>query len=170
MTPPNDIKDFPLGISGFHFSDLYVPERLKVLHQEFWKFATASSPDLLSRFESAGTLTPPKESEVLIDVASQLGEFIAKLFNVTTHAARLKSQTDELQPVFRFKKDFLHLRASKRFSEPAVDAPEFKEIDEKVKKILSHEPAQNRPDKEVFFAEIVTFLLDCEKTLKNGSL
>jgi len=170
MTPPNDIKDFPLGISGFHFSDLYVPDRLKNLHQEFWKFAGASSPDLLSRFESAGTLTPPKESEVLMEVAAQLGDFIAKLFNVTTHAARLKSQSDELQPVFRFKKDFLHLRASKRFNEAPVDATEFKEIDEKVRKILSHEPSQNRPDKEVFFAEIVVFLLDCEKTLKTGTL
>jgi len=172
MTPPNDIKDFPLGISGFHFSDLYVPERLKDLHAEFWKYAGQSKPDLQARFQSIETagLTPPKEADILIEVASQVGEFVGKLFNVATHAARIKSQTDELQPVFRFKKDFLHLRASKRFSEPAVDAAAFKEIDEKVRKILSHEPHQGRTDKEVEFAEVVVFLLDCEKTLKTGNL
>ena len=172
MTPPNDIKDFPLGISGFHFSDLYTPERLKEFHAEFWKFTGQASPDLAARFETTGTgaLTPPKEAEILIEVASCIGEFIAKAFNVATHAARLKTATEELNPVFRFKKDFLHLRASKRFNDPAIDGASFKEIDERVKKILSHEPATHRPDFEVFFAEIVSFLLDCEKTLKTGTL
>src|SRR5688572_19587526 len=168
----SDIKDFPLGISGFSFSDLYVPERLKDLHLEFWRYADQVSPDTQKKFSRLGApeVTKPQEAEILIETSSILGEFIAKLFNVTTHEAKLKAATVELQPVFRFKKDFLHLRASKRFNEAPVDAPAFKLIDDKVAKVLSHEPPSSKNDREIVLSETVMFLLDCEKTLKTGAL
>ena len=167
-----DIKDFPLGISGFNFSDLYSPEKLKKLHEEFWRLTSVSSPNLKSQFDGMGsaTIPKPKESEILIEVSRHLGDFIAKLFNVTTHAARLKTATLELHPVFRFKKDFLHLRASKRFSELPTDAAGWKEIDLKAKQILAKEPPSSKTDREIVFADTIVFLLDCEKTLKTGAL
>ena len=45
MTVANK-DDFPLGIAGFSFADLYEPQRLRVLHDEFWKYAGNISPDL----------------------------------------------------------------------------------------------------------------------------
>lgn len=164
-----DIKDFPLGISGFKFSDLYVPEKLKDLHAEFWRTAPA---DLQKKFETTGTsaVTKPQEADILIEVSRHLGEFVGKLFNVTTHAARLKTATVELHPVFRFKKDFLHLRVSKRFTEAPVDAAAWKEIDDKARQILAKEGPGAKGDREMIFAATVVFLMDCEKTLKTGTL
>ena len=167
-----EIKDFPLGLSGFKFSDLYSPARLKDLHVEFWRQTGAAHPELVQKFEHVGTdkLTRPQESEVLIDVAKVLGEFVAKLFNVSTHAARLKTATLELQPTFRFKKDFLNIRVFKRFQEPPANDAAFAVLEEPVKKILSHEPPQASPDEESQVAGVVTFLLGCEKKLKTGPL
>ena len=162
-----EIKDFPLGISSFRFSDLYNPSKLKELHAEFWQQAAQASPDLPKSFETLGTgqLTLPKESEVLIQTARILGDFIAKVFNVTTHAARLKSATLELQPVFRLKKEFLHFKVFPRLTETPVDDARFKEIEEQVKKILSHEPPSSKTDPEVVFAESLLFFVECEKKL-----
>lgn len=165
-----EIKDFPLGVSGFHFSDLYQPLRLKELHAEFWRQAGAVSPDLTQRFEAmAGQrLKKAEEAEVLIDTARHLGDFVAKLFNVTTHAARLKGATQELYPVFRLKKDFLHFKVFPRLGEAALDGNKFKDIEEQVKKIQAHEAPSSKTDPEVVFAESVLFFVDCEKKLSKG--
>jgi len=165
-------KDLPLGITGFQFSDLYNVGKLRELHSEFWKFAQVSTPTLAERFETLGTkkLTDPQESEVLIDTAKILGDFLAKLFNITTYTAKLKNDTLELQPVFRFKKDFLNIRVFKRLAESPVDAAKYKELDEGVKRILSHEPPTGKVEFEQQVAEVVVFLVDCEKKLKGGTL
>jgi NADPH-dependent glutamate synthase beta subunit-like oxidoreductase/NAD(P)H-flavin reductase len=168
----SDIKDFPLGITGFHFSNLYDPLRLKDLHSDFWKYATTVNAELAQKFQKVGTgaLTPPEESAVLIEVARILGDFVAKLFNVTSYTKSAKTQTVELQPVFRFKKDFLNTRVFKRFGESPLDAAPFKEIDDKIKRILSHEPPTGKTDEEQRIAELVVFLLECDKKLKAGNL
>ena len=73
----SDFKDFPLGITGFNFSDLYNPIRLKDLHREFWSYADQAAPGLSQKFAglSAPETTKPQESEVLIEVAKhRLGQ------------------------------------------------------------------------------------------------
>jgi NADPH-dependent glutamate synthase beta subunit-like oxidoreductase/NAD(P)H-flavin reductase len=168
----SDIKDFPLGIGGFHFSDLYNTARLKDLHDEYWKFALQAAPNFKERFDTLGngTLTPPQESEILIDGARYLGEFIGKLFQITNHTGRIKTETNELSPVFRFKKDFLNIRVFKRFVEPPVDDKQFEEVRNRTQRVLSHEPPTGRADEEMRTAEIVVFLVDAEKKLKTGPL
>ena len=101
-------KDFPLGISGFAFSDLYNVARLKDLHAEFWKYAASVSPDTEGQFLALShtKATPPLEGAVLIDVARIYGEFVAKLFNVTSYTSRIKQATLEVQPIFRLKTRF----------------------------------------------------------------
>ncbi len=168
----SDLKDLPLGVSGFKFSDLYNVERLRDLHAEYWKFANIAAPTLAQRFGTLGTktLSDPQESEVLIDAAKVLGDFIGKLFNITTYTLKLKNDTLELQPIFRFKKDFLNIRVFKRYVEPSVDAARHKELEEGVKRILSHEPPTGKSDEEQRLAEVVVFLVDCEKQLKTAAL
>src|SRR6516162_7130663 len=102
-TPPptnrHNEKDFPLGVSGFHFSDLYKVERLKDLHGEFWKYANTSSPETFRKFQALGTETAgtPLEGDVLVEVARLYGDFVAKLFNVTSYTGRIKQATAEIQ-------------------------------------------------------------------------
>jgi len=166
----SNAKDFPLGISGFQFSDLYQVEKLKALNAEFWKFANQSSPETQKKFQALDDpgVTKPQEGDILIEVARLLGDFIAKAFNITSYTSRVKAATLEVQPIFRMKRDFLNIRVFKRFGEAAVDDESFSEIEERVKRILSHEPPTSKNDPELVFAELVLFLVDCEKKLKTG--
>jgi hypothetical protein len=168
----SDFKDFPLGITGFVFSDLYNPIRLKDLHREFWAYTDQAAPGLSQKFNglSAPETTKPQESEVLIEVAKHLGDFTARLFNISSQTQKLKQATLELNPIFRLKREFLNIFVFKRFVEPPLDAAAWKELDERTKKILANEPRALQKEAELHFAEIVLFFLDCQKKLKAGPL
>ena len=85
------IDDQPLGLSPFHFSDLYDPLKLKTLHTEFWKYCHQTSPEVVHAFNRLDkeTLTSGQEGDILIGVARVLGEFIARLFNITGQCAKV---------------------------------------------------------------------------------
>ncbi len=167
----NDIKDLPLGISGFKFSDLYSSLRLKDLHHEFWKYCDEMAPETVRKFRALDVNTPtPEEGNTLIETAKIVGEFIGKLFNITNHTALAKSATRELQPTFKFKKDFLNIKVFKRFSESPCSQEEWKSLDSLIKKVIVQAPQQTAKEEEVQLAEIVLFLLDTEKQLKVGPL
>lgn len=163
------MKDFSLGISGFQFSDLYRPERLKDLHREFWRQAEHASPGIRDRFQKTSTpeLKPPEESEILIETSKLLGDFLGRLFHVTTHAAKFKAQAEHLFPVYRFKREFLNVRVFPRLGEPAVPHAAFQDLDSRVKAVLRHEPAAPGEDPEAVFSRIVLFLYDCQKRAKK---
>ncbi len=170
-TLSNDLQGMPLGISGFHFADLYAPARLKELHEEFWKSADASSKGLRDRFyRQPEGLKPPEQSELLIEVAKQVGDYIAKLFQVTNHVNRFRQVTQDTQPIFRLKRDFLNIRVFKRFGEAAADIETFQKLEETVNRILANEPPRSGVEQELLFAEVVLFLVDCEKKLKTQAL
>ena len=116
MTVANK-DDFPLGIAGFSFADLYEPQRLRVLHDEFWKYAGNISPDLATRFSRLDdpSLTKPEASEVLIDVAGLLGDFLGRLFDIRSDVERLADETLSYEKIFQFKQDFLRTRVFKHF-------------------------------------------------------
>ena len=161
------LKDFPLGIGQFKFSDLYEPTRLKELHARFWEFAEQNNAGLKSRFDSqVGKTSRPEESETLIQTAKVLGDFVGRLFNVSNHEAKLKNATLELGPVFRFKKDFLNIRVFKRLEEAPIAAAIFKDIDKTVRKILASDSTPLPPDEELAVAQKVLFILDCEAKIK----
>ncbi|NBX67621.1 MAG: pyridine nucleotide-disulfide oxidoreductase [Proteobacteria bacterium] len=167
----NDIKDLPLGITGFKFSDLYLPSKLKELHTEFWKYCEETAPETAKKFRELNSTTPyGEEGNVLVDTAKVVGEFIAKLFNITNHTALAKAATRELQPTFKLKKDFLNIRVFKRFTESPCSSDEWKKLDSLIKKVLAQAPQQNAKEAEVQFAETVILLLESEKLLKTGSM
>lgn len=159
------IKDFPLGISHFQFSDLYDPVRLRELFDRFWQFAEQSQPGIRKRFDACQS-TKTEESDCLIETARVLGDFIGKLFNVSNFEAKLKTSTLEITPIFRFKKEFLGTRVFKRLGEAPMAAADFKELDKKISTILSSDSHPSPPDTELAIAQKVLFLLDCETKLK----
>ncbi len=124
-TADQSTADFPLGIAGFTYADLYRPLRLRALAETFYaELAHADAPlqHTLSVYLAArGTnLTGTKqESELLIAAAPHLASFIARLFNIeparTAHIAEIKAQ----DPIFGFK-FFIARRALKKF--PAEQA------------------------------------------------
>ncbi|MBI1859571.1 MAG: hypothetical protein HYR96_01465, partial [Deltaproteobacteria bacterium] len=163
----SNVRDFPLGIGQFKFSDLYEPSKLKGLHTEFWKFAGDQNAGLRAKYDNTvGKVARPEESEVLVETAKVLGDFIGRLFNVSTHEAKLKKATLDLAPVFRFKKDFLNIRVFKRLEEQPISPQQFKELDKTVRKILSNDSTPHPSDEELTVAQTVLFILDCETKLK----
>jgi NADPH-dependent glutamate synthase beta subunit-like oxidoreductase/NAD(P)H-flavin reductase len=158
-----------LGLAGFSFSDLYDPLRLRDLHAVFWKFAVERRPGLETRFAGVanGSLTKPEQSEVLIEVAGLVGQFLARLFDIESAAQALRDETLELEKIFQFKQDFLRTRVFKNFDQPAVDDARFGELDAEIARIVAAVPT--RPDPEIRLADAVLTLLECEKALASGA-
>ncbi|NBX93012.1 MAG: pyridine nucleotide-disulfide oxidoreductase [Proteobacteria bacterium] len=167
-----DGKDFPLGIPSFNFSDLYQPLRLRDLHTEFWKYCQTHYPEAAANFQRLDKETLPsgQEGDILIAVGRVVGEFVAKLFNVSGQTSKIKTDTSLLQIIFKFKKDFLNTRVFKRFEEAAFTDAAFKELNDSLQQLLSHAPPTQQSDEEGKLAELVAFLLDCEQKLKKSNL
>lgn len=157
-----------LGFSGFTFADLYDPSRLGDLHEEFWKCAAIRRPDLRDRFRGADFNASPRpaQSELLIEVAAVLGEFIARLFHIESAAEGLRAETQTLDKIFRFKQDFLKTRVFKNFDQPPIPDDEFAKLNQEVERLVNAIPPC--PDPEVRFASAVLALLDCEKPLGSA--
>ncbi len=155
--------DFALGVASFSFADLHDPLRLRDLHDEFWRWASDSDPDITGRFArlSDVSLPRPEQSEILIDVAALVGDFLAKLFRIVPDADRLRDETQSLETIFQFKQDFLKARIFKRFGEPALDDASFGQLNDDVQRLIKTIPLQADP--EIRFAEAVKTLLACEK-------
>jgi len=166
------LDDFPLGISGYTFSDLYQPLRLKELHKDFWNFCKQKSPQTEERFKSLdqGNLTSGQEGEILIEVAEVLGEFIARLFNIAHEAELIRNKTLDFSTVFRLKKEFLNTRVFKRFEESPGTELEFLNLENSVVQLLKAYSSQSPLDSEERFSSLVCFLLDCDSALKKSSL
>ena len=164
MTVANK-DDFPLGIAGFSFADLYEPQRLRVLHDEFWKYAGNISPDLATRFSRLDdpSLTKPEASEVLIDVAGLLGDFLGRLFDIRSDVERLADETLSYEKIFQFKQDFLRTRVFKHFGKTCLDDAAFQLLEDEVQQLVAAAPPQQDP--EIRFANAVLTLMHCQNAL-----
>ncbi len=167
VAPEDDIS---LGISGFCFSDLYSPHRLRDLHGDFWKFAEAHNPGLTTRFAAfgGGSLTRPEQSDLLIAVATEVGAFIARLFQIDAAVEVLRGDTTGLSAIFRFKQDFLRTRVLKQFDQPPKSDARFDALDAETTRLVASTPPVDDP--EIRFAQTVLALSDYETGVKSGVL
>src|SRR5919202_356311 len=91
-------NDFPLGIEGFTYGDLYRPGRLRALAEAFYAEVGREDAALgarLAEYVSArgenlkGTKA---ESELLIAAAPHLSRFVARLFRVEEERERMAAR------------------------------------------------------------------------------
>lgn len=164
-----DKDDFALGIAGFSFADLYEPQRLRDLHDAFWKFASDSHPDISARFATLTnpSTTNPQTSEVLVEVADVLGDFLARLFDIRNAVEQLSDETLNYEKIFQFKQDFLRTRVFKHFGKSQVDDATFQLLDAEVQRLVTAVPPQADP--EIRLADTVLTLQQCEKSLAEGA-
>ena len=111
--------DFPLGVAGFSYGDLYRPERLGQLTAAFYAGLRKDDPTLYAALAAyteargANLRGTRAESELLIAAAPHVSRFVARLFKVeaerAAHAERIRAQ----DAVFQFK-TFVARRALKR--------------------------------------------------------
>src|SRR6188768_3467948 len=97
------------GIGDFSFEDLSDPERLRALFETFADSIAQSDPALSEEFtdyhsDKGRTLSPPKESDLLVRLAGHLGKFLAQFFGVESEHSTLITKAQDEAIIFEFKK------------------------------------------------------------------
>jgi NADPH-dependent glutamate synthase beta subunit-like oxidoreductase/NAD(P)H-flavin reductase len=104
-------NNLTLGISGFTYADLYDANRLKNLLDVFDASIKKHDAELYQKFsdyrQNQGVgLTPEEVSELLVNMGPYVGQFVAKLFNVTDqHQAQAIKIKDEIDTIFTYKNE-----------------------------------------------------------------
>ena len=102
-----------LGIPGFSYADLYQPKRLQALSVAFDNEMQARESALFADFHAyrqcrGEGMAPERVSELLVQMAPWVGEFVARLFNVSDRRAQTMQATQgEFDTVFRFRKEIV---------------------------------------------------------------
>jgi NADPH-dependent glutamate synthase beta subunit-like oxidoreductase/NAD(P)H-flavin reductase len=102
---------------GLSFADLHHRDGLTRLDAAFMEHLKAADAGLFSRLATArrapDALGDKDESELLIELAPHLEDFIAALFGIRAAASALQERHDALAPVYAVKRLFVQRRAAK---------------------------------------------------------
>ncbi|HEY6343238.1 MAG TPA: FAD-dependent oxidoreductase [Bryobacteraceae bacterium] len=105
----------PTLASGIPVEDLYVREGLARLDGLFLAELERTSPELHHRLTLArrdpAALTDQARSEVVIELAPHLEDFLAGQFGIAREVAELQSRHHELDPLYAVKRKFVQRRA-----------------------------------------------------------
>jgi len=102
-----------LGIAGFHYEDLSRPEGLKRLHDTFVAQLAETFEGLHREYQEyrrclGEGMTPVAVSDLLVRLAPRVGEFVARLFDVSAERERQREAIQrELDAVFVFRKEIV---------------------------------------------------------------
>ena len=107
---------------GLSFPDLYDRDGLVLLDHAFVAHLAATDAELHNRLMAAraapDSLDRKAESDLLVDVAPHLEDFIGELFGITAEIRDLQARHDKLAPLFSAKRLFVQRRAVKEVKEP----------------------------------------------------
>ncbi len=102
---------FTPGIPGFTYADLYDANRLQDLAVVFDESVGRHDPELFGQFaayrQNQGEgFTPEAISQLLVDMAPYVGQFVAKLFNVSAQRdAQANYIKQEIDTIFTYKNE-----------------------------------------------------------------
>ena len=115
---------------GFRFEDLYDTDALRRVDAAFLDFLAGADAALRSRLQAArqdpSALAAKQESELLIDIAPHVDDFVAKLFRIESEVQALAARHHELAPLYSCKRLFVQRRAANKVAPEvaaAVDGP-----------------------------------------------
>ena len=104
---------------GLQFPDLYLRDGLLRLDAAFVSALAAADKVLCQRLLEAradpSALTTKQESELLIELAPRLEDFIAELFGIVPEVQRLSVRHNELAPLYSCKRLFVQRKALHKF-------------------------------------------------------
>jgi NADPH-dependent glutamate synthase beta subunit-like oxidoreductase/NAD(P)H-flavin reductase len=109
-------QTMPLGIAGFTYGDLFLPARLRELHEVFCRRVADDDPGLWQQWDAYRTApesvpSPIERSDLIVRMAPHVSRFVGRLFQVDGPAAAIEDGTRRLDALFRFKIDFVRKRA-----------------------------------------------------------
>jgi NADPH-dependent glutamate synthase beta subunit-like oxidoreductase/NAD(P)H-flavin reductase len=172
--PARAAYDFPLGIEGFFYSDLFDTTRLTDLARAFYMEVGEKEPDLheaLVKYIAARGIGFERrvESKILTDSAPYLSDFIARLFGISGSKAALENEILVQNPVWKFK-FFVQRRASKKFKPEQIADLDEKRLWEAVVALRNAGFDETLVrDEELSIAEMTCRLLDAEEALVKDS-
>ena len=110
---------------GLAFEDLYRRDGLLKLDGAFLEQLGERSPGLHARLESAraapASLAPKAESELLVDVAPYLEDFLGQLFAIEAELLALQGRHSSLAPLHAVKRKFIQRRLVGRTAAQALE-------------------------------------------------
>ena len=105
----------PTLASGIPLEDLYLREGLVYLDRVFLAHLRQASAKLHQRLEVArsdpSSLTEKARSELMIELAPYLEDFLAEQFGIAQEVAELQARHHELAPLYAIKRKFVQRRA-----------------------------------------------------------
>jgi NADPH-dependent glutamate synthase beta subunit-like oxidoreductase/NAD(P)H-flavin reductase len=111
---------------GLRFEDLYEPAGLARLDAQFLKDLGSSDPALLGRLAAARAdasgLDAKAESQLILDLAGPLEDFLGTLFGIGAELRALQAQHNALAPLYTCKRLFVQRRALKAYGPDKVAA------------------------------------------------
>jgi len=106
---------------GLTFSDLYARDGLIRLDRAFVDHLAAIDATLHDRLMAARAepeaLDRKAESDLLVDLAPHLEDFVGALFGIAAEVRALQARHDELAPLYSVKRLFVQRRAVKEIKE-----------------------------------------------------
>lgn len=151
-------------VLGFdmNFADLYQRTGLLKLDHAFLDFLKDSDPDLYTRLDHArshsDSLNAKDESNLLIEIAPLLDDFISKLFCIETEVQALSAHHHELAPLYFCKRQFVLRKAMNKVSDEDISKTDGFKL-EKQLEIEFKEPFSEL----VFAKKVIEWLKDEEK-------
>jgi NADPH-dependent glutamate synthase beta subunit-like oxidoreductase/NAD(P)H-flavin reductase len=181
--PPEGLpsSDMPMGITGFRFSELFEPARLKDLFEVWLGELEKASPDDAKIYAAwrAGAYSKPEEiSTAILAIAPHVSRFVARLFNVERDVAALEAEVKDRTPLWVFKSDFAKKRVLKdsagkawkgTFAEASAVATAAitAMFPQRPEAILRG--TQSYPDEELAVAKAVLMLVEVDDTARKAA-
>lgn len=143
-----------LSLQGFSWQELFHSKGLVRLDEAFLQNLNSRSPELyrkLLQYRSRENAFSNAElSDILINCAIILEDFLAKLFNISDELTQSQAKTIAYNPLSAFKKYFV-LRRAKKDLRRSDSYPSFKELNDWLQTELDHAPLSS-PDMELSVA------------------
>ncbi len=109
-----------LELNGFSYKELFDPEGLARLDQCFFTHLNETAPAVVAQLKRyrAGVGAREEQTQLILDLAPLLENFIAALFNIQAELAEARDQILLQEPIFSFKKHYVLKLAKHSLAEP----------------------------------------------------
>ncbi|MBS4028136.1 MAG: FAD-dependent oxidoreductase [Ignavibacteriales bacterium] len=162
-----------LQIPGFDYYDLYNPVKLAELTEVFYGEVRSQNPELFQQFDkyrkSKGeNFSPVEISNLLVELAPYLNNFIAKMFGVENEMKAKKLFAEKEHIVFKCKKEFFTRRVLKKFSSvEQTKNLDIQKLDTQISSLKKGFRGIPNDDAELEIAAMVLELWEIERFIKD---
>ena len=145
---------------GFSFEDLYTQEHLARLDQTFLDRLLIVDRGLHDRLVGARSnpagLARKEQSELIIELAPHLEDFISELFHITWEVKELQASHDRLAPLYTVKRNFVQRKAVPKIPKEQAEALNGAALAAELERVFGE------PLTELVFAEHVSRWMQAE--------